>query len=151
MCDHILQYWSEEIWNNTKDLELDPAKEIIQKSRTMKNVKLYWDVGQITQVEGNILIVSAFTQCAKCIIDLQLDFKGQKSLVHETIEAADHLCIMLPKYHCELNFIEFFSGAMKRYLWEHYTYQVFRKTFQMLWLLLMCLLSGNGSIGWSNG
>jgi len=54
--------------------------------------------------------------CAKRIIDLQPDFKEQKSLVHETIEAAGHLCIMLPKYHCELNFIEFFWGAMKRYL-----------------------------------
>jgi len=40
MCDHIPQCWSEDIWNNTKDLELDPAKELIRKSRVMKNVKL---------------------------------------------------------------------------------------------------------------
>jgi len=62
--------------------------------------------------------------CAKRILDLQPDFAEQKSLVHETIEAAGHLCIMLPKCHCELNFIEFFWGAMKRYLREHcdYTY-----------------------------
>lgn len=40
MRDHIPQCWGEEIWNNAKDLELDPAKEIIHKSRTMKNVKL---------------------------------------------------------------------------------------------------------------
>ena len=51
--------------------------------------------------------------CAKRILDLQPDFQEQKSLVHETIEAAGHLCIMLPKYHCELNFIEFFWGAIK--------------------------------------
>jgi len=37
--------------------------------------------------------------CAKCIINLQLAFKEQKSLVHKTIEAAGHLCIMLPQYH----------------------------------------------------
>lgn len=49
--------------------------------------------------------------CTKRIIDLQPDFKEQKSLIHETIEAAGHLCIMLPKYHCELNVIEFFWGA----------------------------------------
>ena len=67
--------------------------------------------------------------CAKCILDLQPDFQEQKSLVHETIEAAGHLCIMLPKYHCELNFIEFFWGAMKKYLREHcdYTYSGLQK------------------------
>jgi len=40
MRNHIPQCWGAEIWNNAKDLELDPAKEIIRKSRTMKNVKL---------------------------------------------------------------------------------------------------------------
>ena len=67
--------------------------------------------------------------CAKRIIDLQPDFKEQKSLVNETIEAAGHLCIMLPKYHCEFNFIEFFWGAMKKYLREHcdYTYSGLQK------------------------
>ena len=54
--------------------------------------------------------------CAKQVLDLQPDFQEQKSLVHDTIEAARHLCIMLPKYHCELDFIEFFWGAMKKYL-----------------------------------
>ncbi len=37
-------------------------------------------------------------------------------LVQEVIEAAGHLCIFLPKFHCELNFIEFFWGWVKRYL-----------------------------------
>ena len=40
MRDHIPQCWGEDIWNNAKDLELDPAKDIIRKSRTMKNIKL---------------------------------------------------------------------------------------------------------------
>ncbi len=40
MRDHVPQCWGEDIWNNAKDLKLDPAKEIIQKSRTMKNIKL---------------------------------------------------------------------------------------------------------------
>jgi len=39
--------------------------------------------------------------------------------MQETIEAAGHLCILLPKFHCELNFIEFFWGAVKRYLREN--------------------------------
>jgi hypothetical protein len=37
----------EDKWNNTKDLELDPAKEIIQKSRVMKNVKLTEMLGRL--------------------------------------------------------------------------------------------------------
>ncbi|OAX30637.1 hypothetical protein K503DRAFT_705005 [Rhizopogon vinicolor AM-OR11-026] len=46
-------------------------------------------------------------------------FKEQKSLVQEIIERAGHLCIFLPKFHCELNFIEFFWGRVKKYLRDH--------------------------------
>ena len=60
--------------------------------------------------------------CAKRILDLQPDFAEQKSLIQEVIENAGHLCIFLPKFHCELNFIEFFWGAVKRYLREHCNY-----------------------------
>jgi hypothetical protein len=40
MRDHISQCWGEDIWNNAKGLELEPAKEIVRKSMVMKNVKL---------------------------------------------------------------------------------------------------------------
>ena len=62
--------------------------------------------------------------CATRTLSLQPNFLEQKSLVQETIEELGHLCIFLPKFHCELNFIEFFWGAVKRYLREHcdYTY-----------------------------
>lgn len=66
--------------------------------------------------------------CGKRILELQPDFKAQKSLVQEVIEAAGHICIFLPKYHCELNFIEFFWGAVKKYLREHsdYTFETLK-------------------------
>ena len=47
---------------------------------------------------------------------------SKNRLVQETIEAAGHLCIFLPKFHCELNWIEYFWGAVKKYLREHCNY-----------------------------
>jgi hypothetical protein len=60
--------------------------------------------------------------CNKCILDHQPDFCEQKSLVQETIEAAGHLCLFLPKFHCELNFIEFFWGMVKKYFYDNCNY-----------------------------
>ncbi|KIJ42839.1 hypothetical protein M422DRAFT_142584, partial [Sphaerobolus stellatus SS14] len=39
--------------------------------------------------------------CAKRILELQPDFKEQKSLVQEVIEECGHICIFLPKFHCD--------------------------------------------------
>ncbi|KAF9502066.1 hypothetical protein BDN71DRAFT_1500217 [Pleurotus eryngii] len=58
----------------------------------------------------------------QCKSTCEPDFKEQRSLVQEVIEAAGHECIFLPKFHCELNFIEFFWGAVKRYLADHCDY-----------------------------
>ena len=56
------------------------------------------------------------------ILDHQPDFAAQRSLVQEVIEEAGHLCIVLPKFHCEFNFIEFFWGVVKHWLWENCDY-----------------------------
>jgi hypothetical protein len=52
--------------------------------------------------------IDVISCCAKHILELQPDFQAQKSLVQEVIEKAGHLFIFLPKFYCELNFIEFF-------------------------------------------
>ncbi|KAI0337675.1 hypothetical protein BDW22DRAFT_1423443 [Trametopsis cervina] len=67
--------------------------------------------------------------CARQILEHQPDFLEQKSLVQEVIESAGHICIFLPKFHCEMNFIEYFWGAVKRYLREHcdYTFDTLRE------------------------
>ena len=60
--------------------------------------------------------------CLKRVLELQADFLEQKSLVQEVIEAKGHICIFLPKFHCELNFIEIFWGRVKKYLRDHCDY-----------------------------
>jgi hypothetical protein len=40
--------------------------------------------------------VEATTCCVTCILDLQPDFKEQRSLVQEVIKAAGHLCFFCP-------------------------------------------------------
>ncbi len=50
------------------------------------------------------------TCCLKRILEQQPDFQQQKS------------CIFLPKFHCELNFIEFFWGLVKKYLQDNCDY-----------------------------
>ena len=39
------------------------------------------------------------------------------------------MCIFLPKFHCELNFIKFFWGAIKKWLHDHcnYTFQTLKE------------------------
>src|ERR1700720_3006644 len=63
--------------------------------------------------------VDSIDCCARRLLSQQPDFLEQKSSVQEVIEAAGHLCIFLPKFHCELNFIEFFWGAVKKYLCDN--------------------------------
>ena len=66
--------------------------------------------------------VGSVNCCAKRLLEVQPDFQEQRSLVQEVIEAVGHLCIFLPKFHCELNFIEYFWGAVKKYLHDHCDY-----------------------------
>ena len=66
--------------------------------------------------------VASVNCCAKRLLETQLDFQEQRSLVQEVIEAAGHLSIFLPKFHCELNFIEYFWGTIKKYLRDHCDY-----------------------------
>jgi len=61
---------------------------------------------------------------------LEPDFLAQKGAIEELIENAGHKCIFFPKFHCELNFIERYWGAAKRYLRENcdYSWEGLKKT-----------------------
>jgi len=49
----------------------------------------------------------------------QKDFKEQKGRVAELIEKRGHLCLFLPKFHCELNMIEMIWGRSKLFVREN--------------------------------
>jgi len=40
MCNHIPVCWGEDVWNEAKNLDLNPAKYVVKKFKTLKNVKL---------------------------------------------------------------------------------------------------------------
>jgi hypothetical protein len=66
--------------------------------------------------------MSRTTCCARRVISLGPDFLAQKGAIEELIENAGHKCIFSPKFHCELNFIERYWGAAKRYSRENWDY-----------------------------
>ena len=60
--------------------------------------------------------------CAFRVMEDEDDFVNERSLLEIEITARGHECIFYPKFHCELNYIEFFWGAVKRYTRENCNY-----------------------------
>ena len=57
--------------------------------------------------------------CARWILEAEQDFAAEKSLLETVILEAGHEVIFYPKFHCELNYIEYYWGALKKYTREH--------------------------------
>ena len=53
--------------------------------------------------------------CMKRMVALQPDFMEQRPHVAEIVEAAGHEFVMLPKFHCEFNYIEMLWSSCKGY------------------------------------
>ena len=66
--------------------------------------------------------------CCARLLSVQPDFASECSALQHLVEepyltgGARHLCIFLPKFHCELNLIERFWGASKDYARKHCLY-----------------------------
>ena len=79
-----------------------------------------------TEEERELRILDRCSQgkgcCALRILENQPDFLNETSLLETIIKDAGHEVLFYPKFHCELNYIEFFWGAVKRYTREHCTY-----------------------------
>ena len=53
--------------------------------------------------------------CMRHVLEKQEDFMNQRCALQELIEGHGHKVIFYPKFHCELNYIEMYWGAAKRY------------------------------------
>jgi hypothetical protein len=51
--------------------------------------------------------------CCYRVLSLQDDFANEKPMIQHYIESRGHVCMFLPKFHCELNPIEMLWGFMK--------------------------------------
>ncbi|CAG8770341.1 14203_t:CDS:2, partial [Rhizophagus irregularis] len=85
---------------------------------TYHDEKLY----DCKECKEKIQDISRTTCCAHRVISLEPDFIAQKGTIEELIENAGHKCIFFPKFHCELNFIERYWDAAKRYSRENCDY-----------------------------
>src|SRR5215813_11535653 len=93
---------------------------------------LWYDglVGDCQLCKKKINDIARTNCCMRKILSLQPDFISQKSQLQEEIEKRGHKCIFYPKYHCELNYIEMYWGAAKRYTRDNcnYTWSGLQKT-----------------------
>ena len=82
-----------------------------------------WNVQKIAEAVNQNWIV---TLDAVLFLSQQQYFRDQMGRLQEEIEAANHLIIFYPKFHCELNIIERFWCAAKWYARENYKYPLER-------------------------
>ena len=61
------------------------------------------------------------------------DFLNEKTKLEHFLHNRQHCCIMLPKFHCELNSIERCWGQSKRYtrVYTNYTFPNLRKNIPL--------------------
>ena len=101
--------------------------------------------------------------CMTKMLSNQPDFRQQKPLLEEIVEGRGHVAVFLPKFHCEINIIEYFWGSAKRHTRENcdYTLDGLRKTVpealglvplttirrweQRMWRWIDCYSEGKGA------
>ena len=72
-----------------------------------------WQVGLHVECKDFKRPEGAIDCCCHCTLFNQPDFKNVRSHLEELITSHGHLCDFYPKFHCELNYIEQYWGAVK--------------------------------------
>ena len=102
-----------------------PNEAFCGKPKGMKVVlqeRGLWDSGLKAFCGKNNISLENPRCCARHVLAAQEDFCNQKPLLQEIIEGLGHKVIFYPKFHCELNYIEMYWGAAKRYTRQHCNY-----------------------------
>lgn len=60
----------------------------------------------ITGMKAKCSAICPIQNCMAQLLSQQEDFQHQTSLLEKTITNHGQMCILLPKFHCELNLIE---------------------------------------------
>jgi hypothetical protein len=82
-------------------------------SETIIRERGLWPAGGLRAACKDGCPAHAVACCCRRVLFLQPDFVAQKSQLQEYIESRGHICDFYPKFHCELNFIEQYWGAVK--------------------------------------
>ena len=112
------------IWTHTTQSKVFPSNHPVSPNvakgiKQVLNAWGLWKAGLRLECRKPKCSIDVTDCCARQLLSPQPDFLEQKSSVQKVIKAAGHLCIFLLKFHCKLNFIEFFWGAVKKYLCDH--------------------------------
>ena len=88
-------------------------------------LRVEWSVSFLARTVHQL--ITQYTDCcARRLLSMQPDFLAQRSEIEERIqgESGRHLTLYYPKFHCELNHIEFFWCHSKRYAREKCDYSI---------------------------
>ncbi|KAF8607403.1 hypothetical protein BDV93DRAFT_591655 [Ceratobasidium sp. AG-I] len=89
-------------------------KVLAEAQATMElNPEVFASIGRHIFQSSIHMTMNRFCCMEKCL-STEADFIGEKPLLQIVIEEAGHLCILLPKFHCELNPIEMYWGYAKQ-------------------------------------
>lgn len=125
---HTQQMWT---WYKDKDgKEVKVPKGIrqvlVERGLWRNGMKLECDKRTAAQKKNKALRPQCKEDacCASRCLSLQPDFLAQKPWIQEVVEERGHEVIFYPKYHCELNFIEYYWGESKRVLRLKVSYKI---------------------------
>lgn len=98
----------------TKSQVLKDAERRVAKVEEMGQQEDILPTDEKTVLEAEMPIVTVDEWCCMYrVLSLQEDFLAEKPMIQTVIETAGHVCLFLPRFHCELNAIEMLWGYAK--------------------------------------